>query len=268
MLISNFDDLDKEAADAVHFEKALDIIAKTNNRSVKEVATLLNRAMDSFRNEHPYYGVEFCLYRYHLSTGFQKNPHITHSSKLFLTEISHNSDFIEDPNPENSGEYSFITDSGYSGNYSAFYFKKSELLRFFIENNLKIPDDFSDALPAAEKSHAFYKSLIQKEIDNFFSKHFPDDTSAETSTSVDSHDATWQNFAGKGTALMMIAGLSVALEKSGGKYLRGNKLNKSAVARAAIEAINEYGEGTDITPKALTDLLNEALSAKLTNLEV
>ncbi|MFP9469240.1 hypothetical protein AB6D37_10920 [Pectobacterium brasiliense] len=74
----------------------------------------------------------------------------------------------------------------------------------------------------------------------------------------------WSDFAGKDTALMFIAGLAAALELSGGKYLRGGKMNKSAIAKTAIDAINTHGNGTMITEKALTNLLNDALKENIT----
>ncbi len=83
MFINNFEDLDKEAANAVHFEIALQAIAKANNRSIKEVATLLNRAMDSFQNTHPFSCLEFKLYHYKFSTGFHSDSQITQMSRFF-----------------------------------------------------------------------------------------------------------------------------------------------------------------------------------------
>lgn len=77
----------------------------------------------------------------------------------------------------------------------------------------------------------------------------------------------WGEFAGKDTALMMIAGLATALEKSGGKYTRNNKLNKSSVISAAIKAIDEHGKGTEITDRALRLLLDDALKHHAPKLE-
>ena len=70
----------------------------------------------------------------------------------------------------------------------------------------------------------------------------------------------WGEYAGKETALKLIAGMALALEKSGGKYVRGKKLNKSEVARSASKFILEHGDGIDVTDKALTMLIDEALS--------
>lgn len=74
------------------------------------------------------------------------------------------------------------------------------------------------------------------------------------------YEAGGASFAGKDTALKLIAGMAIALEKSGGKYVRGKNLNKSEVARSASRSILEHGDGIDVTDKALTMLINEALN--------
>ncbi|RJT26063.1 hypothetical protein [Buttiauxella izardii] len=79
--------------------------------------------------------------------------------------------------------------------------------------------------------------------------------------------AQWQEFHGRETALLMIAGMAVALEKAGGKYVRAGKMNKSAIAESAKKAINDFGLGTTLTDRALRDLLNTALDRNLTKLE-
>lgn len=88
--------------------------------------------------------------------------------------------------------------------------------------------------------------------------HSPDLDSEQCNE--DLHESTqWGNFAGKDTALKLIAGMAIALEKSQGKYLRGGKLNKSEVARTATKLINDHGDGIDVTSKALIMLIDEAL---------
>jgi len=77
----------------------------------------------------------------------------------------------------------------------------------------------------------------------------------------------WGEFAGKETALLFIAGLATALEKAGGKYSRGGKPNKLSIAKCAIDAINDYGKGTMLTSRALTELLTAALDVNLTKLD-
>ncbi len=70
---------------------------------------------------------------------------------------------------------------------------------------------------------------------------------------------TWGKFERKATSLMFIAGLAIALEKTGKPYKHGSKINKSRVAEAAINAINDYGNGTTISNRTLRDLIDEAL---------
>lgn len=66
-------------------------------------------------------------------------------------------------------------------------------------------------------------------------------------------------FRGKNTALMLIAGLAIALEKSGESFKRSGKMNKSAIINAAEHAISSYGDGVNVTDKALRDWLDMAL---------
>lgn len=118
-------------------------------------------------------------------------------------------------------------------------------------------------------------TLMRSDVEKWIKLHefnwplpFSDTAPSKPSTQIQNNVVQWGEFAGKNTALMFIAGMSIALEQAGGKFVRGGRLNKLEVARTAINAINQYGDGTEITPKALTDLLNEALSEKAAKLEV
>lgn len=82
----------------------------------------------------------------------------------------------------------------------------------------------------------------------------------------DSLPVEWSTSAGMETAKMFIAGLAVALSKSGSCYRRGGKINKSAVIDAAIKSINEFGVGVTLTDKALRNLLDSALKQHTSNL--
>lgn len=75
------------------------------------------------------------------------------------------------------------------------------------------------------------------------------------------------DFSGKETALMLIAGLAVALEKTSDSFKRGGKMNKSAVVMGAERAINNYGTGVNVTSRALRDWLNLALSMHTSKLD-
>lgn len=83
---------------------------------------------------------------------------------------------------------------------------------------------------------------------------------------VNDQDSKTIDFGGKDTALMLIAGLAVALEKTGERFKRGGKMNKSAVIQAAEQAINSYGKGVNVTDRALRDWLTLALNAHTSKL--
>ncbi len=72
----------------------------------------------------------------------------------------------------------------------------------------------------------------------------------------------WENdVKGMDTALKFIAGLCLALEKSGSKYRRGKKINRSAVAKTALDALIEFNPDAQVvTERQLTNLINEALT--------
>ncbi len=102
-------------------------------------------------------------------------------------------------------------------------------------------------------------------ITNEFDNHLNSSESHSTDLELEPKDENsleqnqWGSFAGKDTALKLIAGMAIALEKSQGKYVRGGKLNKSEVARTAAKLINDHGEGIEVTSKALIMLIDEAL---------
>ncbi|BBO61755.1 hypothetical protein [Serratia marcescens] len=260
----NFDELDKEMAEAIHFEMAISALAKASNRKFDEIAIILVRALESFKGEHPDNGLEFKIYDYYPALGFKFDSGFQANSISFLRYIAQGRDYYEDPHPDNTGQYWLESEGISSCGYSAFYFKLTELLCFLIENSLPIPEGFAHALPAAQKRYDLYKKLIQKEVDKFLAEIEEFEGRNKPSGPV---TTKWNDFAGKDTALMLIAGMAVALEQSGGKYARGGKINKSAVAEAARKAINDYGKGTEITSKALTDLLKSAIERNITKLE-
>ncbi|EPW1719324.1 hypothetical protein ACWERB_004250 [Enterobacter hormaechei] len=70
----------------------------------------------------------------------------------------------------------------------------------------------------------------------------------------------WGEFPGKNTALMMIAGMAIALEKSSKSYRNGERLNKLAIARAVAQNLATLGyQGMVVTEKQMTNLIKEAL---------
>lgn len=253
----NFEKLDTELAEAVHFETVFNHLSKANGRSIQDTAIVLNRAMSSFRHKHPYNGMEFKLYNYNPSKGFHQDENSATRHAYILNEIAKGNVFVEDSNQE--GAYHLIDEFGREyTSYYAFYFKLSELLRFLIYNKVSIPQEFEHALPQAEKTYALYKKLIDKDVERFVQD--VEKFESETTQSSESEEIKWGNFAGKETALKLIAGMAIALEKTQGKYVRGGKLNKSEVSRTARRLIGEHGNGIEVTDKALIMLIDEALS--------
>ncbi|CNI24925.1 hypothetical protein [Yersinia intermedia] len=74
----------------------------------------------------------------------------------------------------------------------------------------------------------------------------------------------WGEFPGKNTALMLIAGMAIALERSSRTFRNGEKLNKLAIARAVAQnlAVSGY-QGMVVTEKQMTNLIKEALEITL-----
>lgn len=256
----NFEELDKEHAEAVHFTDAIEVIAEASKRTMCEGALLMVRAMRAFKGDYPHNLCEFRFYRYSRDQGFTSDKDLENKSLKFLSKIASGCKF-----PQASAGFGpdiYLVD-GFQI-YEGFYFKKTELILFLLHNDMAVPVEFSDGLSAAIKLYEQYKKLSRKGADNTSADPLSAD---EAITALAAEPVKWGRFAGKETALMMIAGLAVALEQSGGRYLRGARLNKSAVVEAARKAINDYGKGTEITSKAMTDLLRAALESHIVKTE-
>ena len=256
----NFEELDKEHAEAVHFTDAMKVIAGASKRKMREGALLMARAMRTFKGAYPHDRCAFRIYRYSHDQGFISDKDLENKSLNFLSKIASGCQYFQVP--REFGPDVYLVDRFQM--YEGFYFKKTELTLFLLHNDLPVPVEFSDNLSAARKIYEKYKKLSREGADNA-----PAETlSADEAVSAPAAEPVkWGRFAGKETALMMIAGLAVALEQSGGRYLRGARLNKSAVVEAARKAINEYGKGTEMTSKAMTDLLRAALESHIVKTE-
>jgi len=73
-------------------------------------------------------------------------------------------------------------------------------------------------------------------------------------------------FNGKDTAMMIMAGLAIAVYKSSDSFKRSGKINISAVIRATESAINEYGNGVEVTNRAIRDWIRPAIEQFATKL--
>lgn len=71
-------------------------------------------------------------------------------------------------------------------------------------------------------------------------------------------------FAGKETALAFIAGMAITLARNNPQYRRGVKMNKTAIARVATQAMFNAGfSGEMVTEKQMSNLISEALLVSL-----
>ncbi len=74
----------------------------------------------------------------------------------------------------------------------------------------------------------------------------------------------WGGFAGKETALAFIAGMAIALARNNPQCRRGVKMNKTAIARVATQAMLNAGfSGEMVTEKQMSNLISEALLVSL-----
>lgn len=74
----------------------------------------------------------------------------------------------------------------------------------------------------------------------------------------------WGSFAGKETALAFIAGMAIALARNNPQCRRGVKMNKTAIARVATQAMFNAGfSGEMVTEKQMSNLISEALLVSL-----
>lgn len=115
-------------------------------------------------------------------------------------------------------------------------------------------------------------TLLRSEVESWVRKHdfhwpLPIENKRDLEA-VESSDSRyldqWGEFPGKNTALMMIAGMSVSLEKVGSQYRNGSRLNKLAIARAVSQNLTKVGfKGPVVTEKQMTNLIKEALEMYL-----
>ncbi|HII2980704.1 MULTISPECIES: hypothetical protein [Yersinia] len=77
-------------------------------------------------------------------------------------------------------------------------------------------------------------------------------------------EENWGGFAGKETALAFIAGMAIALARNNPQCRRGVKMNKTAIARVATQAMLNAGFRREmVTEKQMSNLISEALLTSL-----
>ncbi|QLX24041.1 hypothetical protein HV271_04085 [Citrobacter freundii] len=125
-----------------------------------------------------------------------------------------------------------------------------------------LKSDIENFIPQLVKNmeFTFQEKSSQLNVLSMESKYTatPDVSSLDTKDILE-QSCEWSNFKGKDTALMMIAGLAISLSKSSGGLMIGDKINVSAIARAAAKSINQFGAGVDVSDRALENLVRDAL---------
>ncbi len=264
--MSIFKRIEKERREFIPLKNIIEEIAYIESITPNEVAASLYREMVV-----PFHDLN--LYYYDMKEGFVKLKH--HEELSILQCITDNWDC---PLPKNLHQMvQDIATEGYPTfqEYSALW--KTGVISVIRNVGNNDFEDYNVGVNASE-FYSFLKSIkgpIPPSIFNLnlevakmiVTTDFEIPKEIEKNLVVREEITEWKQFYGKDTALMLIAGMSVALEQAGGKYLRGNRINKSAVAEAAKKAINDFGCGTELTNKTLTDLIKLALDQHLPKME-
>ncbi|CNC89499.1 Uncharacterised protein [Yersinia frederiksenii] len=109
--------------------------------------------------------------------------------------------------------------------------------------------------------------LLRAEVESWLKVngfHWPLPSGAVQVPKLRQAEENWGGFAGKDTALAFIAGMAIALARNNPQCRRGVKMNKTAIARVATQAMLNAGfSGEMVTEKQMSNLINEALLVSL-----
>ncbi|AJJ25524.1 hypothetical protein CH49_3576 [Yersinia enterocolitica] len=109
--------------------------------------------------------------------------------------------------------------------------------------------------------------LLRAEVEGWLkahSFHWPLPPGAAPVPEQRQAEENWGAFAGKETALAFIAGMAIALTRNNPQCRRGVKMNKTAIARVATQAMLNAGfSGEMVTEKQMSNLISEALLTSL-----
>ncbi len=109
--------------------------------------------------------------------------------------------------------------------------------------------------------------LLRAEVEGWLkahSFHWPLPPGAAPVPEQRQAEENWGGFAGKETALAFIAGMAIALARNNPQCRRGVKMNKTAIARVATQAMLNAGFRREmVTEKQMSNLISEALLTSL-----
>ncbi|MBC5789878.1 hypothetical protein [Providencia sp. JUb39] len=237
--MSFFKAIEREKQQVIYLEEFINEIAKMQGVSDVDVVAILYREI---YEEIPF-NKPFNLYYYTELDSFVKLS--KHEATQVLSEFSNDScpfapfDIMRQVSDREWKSYKVCV-------------KAMEAAVFLLDVNVPLPSCLDFIKENAEIQLSEERKKNQKVADELKKKYETDKNIPELKK--------WNEFAGKETALMFIAGLCLALtDKKGAAYKNGSKMNKSAIAEGAIAAIDNYGKGSTISTKSLTNLINQAL---------
>lgn len=109
--------------------------------------------------------------------------------------------------------------------------------------------------------------LLRAEVEGWLkahSFHWPLPPGAAPVPEQRQAEENWGGFAGKETALAFIAGMAIALARNNPQCRRGVKMNKTAIAHVATQAMLNAGFRREmVTEKQMSNLISEALLTSL-----
>jgi len=220
-----------ESGDAVFFESLISQLYIKHKKNVDKetiaAAILSNHRLS--KSEPNSFG-RLGLYQYEPSSGFTTSEEFETQCIEFLGYIAKGYEYRENPIPGNEGSFhirkgrNFLypdDEDVWYGNYEGFFFRRSELVKFFpeLENNYLI-----------------------------------DDTSSIGTERVEEH---WR---GREYGWKMIIGLTIALSESSSdfKFPTSNELNMSAIYRKIADTLAIH-EGIEVKENTLHKILDSAV---------
>jgi len=219
-----------ESEDAVFFESLINELYIKHNKNIikRNIAGAILCNYRLSKSELNSFG-RLGLYKYEPSSGFITNEEFEMRGIEFLDYLAQGYEYRENPIPGNEGSFDVRRGGNFQypddedvwyGNYEGFFFRRSELVKFFPELEIDISDD---------------ETLVSKEC-----------------ISEDWH--------GKETAWKMIAGLVIALGEVDKecRTASSGKVKISSIYHRAANMLAEH-EGIEVETETLKKLLANVL---------
>ena len=222
-----------ESEDKIWFGNLISELARLNNENERMIAAaILSNYSLSKTKPDTLGGLGF--YQFDWVSGFTTNEDFEKQCVEFLGLLAMGHEYRESPIPGEEGTFNvrkgedFLyhdDEDDWYGSYDSFYFKRSEVVNFFPELDMNVPDNEPEIGALSKK--------VERE----------------------------QNWRGKDTALKMIAGMAIALFESSKDFHSGGNLSINRVSAQVIENNIIFGndEDSDTHPDTFRRLLTNAL---------